>query len=604
MSGRSAKRRAGLTGLLHTPSRQVAGITGAIAAAMLAVFLHGQWQAYESALARAERDTHNAAFLLAEHAAQTFDGIKETLRAVARLRNDVAKGIYRSQASIHIHLKTLHGGSAILREVGWFDAYGQRVASSRQLDPTPLSIAQQPSFLAARAEAGEHLRITAPGQMARRGDGLITLSLRLEDLNGAFAGVASGTVDPEEFAKVYRSIEMGPGAVAALIHRDGSVLVHAPEGDGVVGGTIAASALLKEHVPRAATGTYHAPSPFDGAAQIASYATIPEFGLVMKVALDRRQALAAFRHELTISSATVASLLAVLLAGSHLLIVGLRRRERLQVELAAATATANEARIEAERANSAKSAFLAHMSHELRTPLNAVIGFGQILELDFSATLTADQKEYAGHIVGSGLHLLELVNDVLDLAGVESGRLTLAPEPLVAREVLAAVSDIMGPVAAKAAVTLETTETEPSPALQADSTRLRQALINLVSNAVKYNKPGGKVVLAAQARPGQRVRFAVQDTGKGIEPHRQADLFEPFRRLGAEYTSVEGTGLGLALTKRLVEAMGGAIGFTSEPGSGSRFWIELPAGPAAQHAEEPELEEDRGRSLRAAGGRR
>jgi signal transduction histidine kinase len=576
---------AGRRPLLDTPSRQVAGAALAIAAAILVLFALAQWQSYERTLARAERDTRNAALLLAEHAARTFDGIEDTLRAVGRLRGDVVRGIYRSQASIHIHLKTLQGGSPILREVGWFDAYGERVATSRQLDPPRISVAEDELFLALRDSRTRDLHVSAPVLAANGAAWEIGVSLRLENLDGSFAGVAAGTIDPEEFAKLYRALDLGPGMSATLLRRDGVVLAHAPDASGVLGRSVAGTALFHEHLARAPSGTYHGGDVFERTAQIASYASIPgsDAGFVISVGVSRAHALAEFWPSLSLHGSAAALVLFMLFIGTRQLVVGLRRRERLQADLARATAAADAARVEAERANCAKSAFLAHMSHELRTPLNAIMGFGQMLELDYPGTLTPGQKEYAGHIVNSGQHLLELVNEVLDLAGVESGRLMLNVESLAAGDVFAAVADIVTPVAAKAGVTLRFERAAEAPLVRADALRLRQSLINLVSNAVKYNERGGAVTVRVRKRSDSRIRFIVSDTGKGIAPERRADLFEPFRRLGAEYTAVEGTGLGLALTKRLVEAMGGSVGFVSELGRGSSFWIDLPAdsSPAA-----------------------
>jgi CheY-like chemotaxis protein len=262
------------------------------------------------------------------------------------------------------------------------------------------------------------------------------------------------------------------------------------------------------------------------------------------------------------------------------------RRERLQAELAEATAIAKAARAEAETANRAKSDFLARMSHELRTPLNAVIGFAQMLELDPSQTLTDKQREYGRYILRGGEHLLKLVNEVLDLAGVEAGRLSMSIERVFVVEALAGIDEIMRPVADKAGVTFAVASSAGLPDVRADSLRLRQVLINLVANAIKYNRQGGAVTVSAMPRVDGRMRFVVSDTGHGIPAGRQTDLFEPFHRLGAEYTAVEGTGLGLALAKRLVEAMHGTIGFSSEPGRGSTFWIELPVETAPAAAAE------------------
>ena len=299
-----------------------------------------------------------------------------------------------------------------------------------------------------------------------------------------------------------------------------------------------------------------------------------------------RDALAGFLHNLVVAGLQVIFAIVVLGAGTWLIVLGLRRRERLQADLSRATSQANAARAEAEKANRAKSGFLARMSHELRTPLNAVIGFGQMLELDLPRTLTAQQRGYCRDVVTSGEHLLKLVNDVLDLSGIEAGRISLAPEQLPVDEVLGTVAEIMLPVAMKAGIRLEVKQSD-TPDVRADDLRLRQSLINLVANAVKYSREGGTVVLSALAL-NDRVRLVVTDAGCGIPAARQAELFEPFHRLGAEYTAVEGTGLGLALAKRLVEAMGGSVGFVSTVGEGSTFWIDLPSIPRAIEPAMPE----------------
>jgi protein-histidine pros-kinase len=246
------------------------------------------------------------------------------------------------------------------------------------------------------------------------------------------------------------------------------------------------------------------------------------------------------------------------------------QRRRIEHELV-------RARQEEQAASRAKSDFLSSMSHELRTPLNAVIGFAQILEMEGKDALTARQREYLDYIRGGGEHLLKLVNEVLDLSKIEAGRLNLAIEPVNVFDALEQIHQTMLPLADKAGIRFDLLPPEEIADVKADRLRLHQVLLNLVSNAIKYNRPGGRVALTARAAAGDRIEFVVTDTGLGISPERQKNLFQPFQRLGAEHSSVEGTGLGLSLSRRLVEAMGGAIGLTSELGQGSRVWFELPA---------------------------
>jgi len=257
------------------------------------------------------------------------------------------------------------------------------------------------------------------------------------------------------------------------------------------------------------------------------------------------------------------------------------RREAEDI-VRAARDDAEQARDVAIRADRAKSEFLSRMSHELRTPLNAVLGFAQLLEL---ADLEEEDADSVAFIMSGGRHLLGLINDVLDIARIESGRLSLSLEPIGLPEVVSHSLDLVRPAAADRALVLHVAPMQ-GLFVAADRLRLTQVLVNLLSNAVKYNRAGGRIDIdCARLDSGDAsgrsehgwLRLSVTDTGLGIDESHLQDVFTPFERLGAERTSVEGTGIGLSLSKTLVEAMGGSLGLTSVVGQGSTFYVELPA---------------------------
>jgi protein-histidine pros-kinase len=690
--GRATDTQTGATlRLTSTPRHLVLMAVVALACAILGSFAYDQYQRYDEALALADRDTRNAAILLAESTARTFDAIGESLGAAAALHGDVAAGRYTDPSIVHELLREIQAGVPVLRAIGWTDAEGNLVASSVYRDPPPLNVGDRQHFIVPRDTPRGGIYIGAPVKSRLTGEWIINVSLRLETPDGKFAGVAVGVIDPDYFASVYRSIELGPSRIAALYRRDGLILARDPPLDQRLGQSVATAEWFRDQVPNAPVGTFHGPNIFDGRERVVSYARIADGGEVVSVSVLRSGVLANFYRDLKHRGIRLAITLLGLCAGAWLLASELERRRRadrkfralleaaadsvaivdqtgrialvnaqaeslfgygraellgrnvevlmpqryhdrhgayiaqylmnprsramgkglelmgrrkdgtefpIEVSLSpllseegllvsavirditqrkAEEAELIKARQAAELASAAKSDFLSSMSHELRTPLSAVIGFSQLLELDRERNLTEKQREYVRYIITSGNHLLDLVNQVLDLAGIEAGRLKLSPERVVVRTVFEEVRHTMLPLAQKAGIALEARAPEVLADIHADALRLRQILLNLVSNAIKYNRAGGAVSLSALSVPGERVRLLVADTGMGIAPERHAELFMPFQRLGAELSGVEGTGIGLALSRRLVEAMSGSIGFSSERGTGSTFWVELPA---------------------------
>ena len=253
--------------------------------------------------------------------------------------------------------------------------------------------------------------------------------------------------------------------------------------------------------------------------------------------------------------------------------------QKTNVELEAAKSTA-------EKANLAKSDFLSSMSHELRSPLNAILGFAQLME-SASPLPTDSQKESIAQILQAGWHLLKLINEILDLAVIEAGRVSLSTEPVSLADVMSECQTMLEPEAQLRGIGMSFPVFEIPIFVSADRTRLKQVVINLLSNAIKYNTEQGKVVVECSTSTStpERTRISVTDSGAGLSPEKVAQLFQPFNRLGQEAVGgVEGTGIGLVVTKRLVELMGGLLGVESTPGTGSVFWFELLSSAAPQLA--------------------
>jgi PAS domain S-box-containing protein len=261
-------------------------------------------------------------------------------------------------------------------------------------------------------------------------------------------------------------------------------------------------------------------------------------------------------------------------------------RKRFEQTLQETNAELESAKSAAEKANLAKSDFLSSMSHELRSPLNAILGFAQLLE-STSPLQRASQTESVAQILKAGWHLLKLINEILDLAVVESGKLQISLEPVSLAEVISECKGMMDPQAQQRGISMAFPRLDSPYYVAADRTRVKQVLINLLSNAIKYNRERGTVEVSCSATSPQRTRVSVRDTGAGLPPEKLTQLFQPFNRLGQESNAEEGTGIGLVMTKRLVELMGGLVGVESSVGAGSAFWFELSSAAA------PELAADR-----------
>ena len=266
------------------------------------------------------------------------------------------------------------------------------------------------------------------------------------------------------------------------------------------------------------------------------------------------------------------------------LLIGADNSVRKQVE-----AELTNAMAAAEKANLAKSDFLSSMSHELRSPLNAILGFAQLMESG-TPLPTPSQTASIAQILQAGWYLLELINEILDLALIESGKLSLSVEPMSLTDVILECQTMIEPQTKKSGIRMHFTGFEIPYFVNADRTRVKQVLINLLTNAIKYNRAQGSVEVTCHTNIAERIRISVRDTGEGLSPEKLAQLFQPFNRLGQEASAEEGTGIGLVVSKRLVELMGGEIGVESTVGVGCVFWIELNLSSAPQliiDADEP-----------------
>lgn len=246
-------------------------------------------------------------------------------------------------------------------------------------------------------------------------------------------------------------------------------------------------------------------------------------------------------------------------------------------EMKASNEALSKAKTEAEQASMAKSEFLSSMSHELRTPMNSILGFAQILTLQANDPLSSKQRSCVDQILRGGTHLLELIDQVLELNKIEAGKFPLNIDHMPVRSILDESLGLVMARAEKEGVEIRDLSVESDlPFLWTDRTRLTQALLNLLSNAIKYNREGGTVTIRCTELPEKMLRISVADNGLGIPAERQEHLFKPFERLGRETGMIEGTGIGLTITKQIVELLGGQVGYESEEGKGSEFWVEIP----------------------------
>ena len=552
----------------------------------LAVLGHDAFRAWETrsvAIAQVRREAENLAWGGSQQAEGSFRLINAILSGlVERVQVD---GIGTTQLErLRANMTNRLANVRLLEDLVLVDQHGVAVVDGQPVTP-PIRLGDRSYFTYLQDHEDATPFIGEPVVSRMTGRQIIPVAQRINRPDGSFAGVLVATIDVPFFLDFYRTFNLGRTSTVSLVHRDGRVLIRQPSitREDSAEGIRKRAAFLSTTPSQTTEVTFLS----DGVERIISYRAVAGYPLVFAVALGKEEQLANWKTNTT--QHLLGTTLLILLLGlfGSRLAAEMRRAAELHRQNALAAAANNEdlsrlsrhlakARDRAEAASRAKSRFLAGMSHELRTPLNGVLGYASLLRSE--GGLTPVQTTRLDAMLQAGKHLLEMITCVLDLSEIEAGHVELRKVVFDARAVAEACLDLVRPGADAKGLTLGVVVQAGTPTtLLTDPTRLRQVLLNLLGNAVKFTGQGGVEVRLRRATDPALLRVEVWDTGPGIPPEQRSHLFQDFVRLDhARTNSIEGAGLGLALSNGIAQLMGGPLHYEDNPAGGSIFSLELP----------------------------
>ncbi|HEX9466739.1 MAG TPA: ATP-binding protein [Alphaproteobacteria bacterium] len=567
----------------HQPRRVLLVVGGLLVAVLLTVALATIWTTREKELADAERDLARQSLTLAEQTARTIQSLDLMLTGLGeRFATEgiaTASEVRRYLASQDIHelLADKLRDAPHIDALIILDTEGKLVNFSRTWPIPALDLSDRNYFTAPRDNPNQGPYISEPIYSRAAGVWTIYMSRRMSGPNGEFIGVLTGAMQTKYFEEFYRAISPGERGSITLFRRDGTLLVRYPSSEALVGRSFASRPLFEQALVKADSAIiYTSGKSVDGTPRIMSAHVVRNYPLVVNVTNAESDVLAGWHRQTSVILTVTASAIVLIILSGLLL----NRHFDLQARIAESQAErehADRARAIAEAANKAKSSFLANMSHELRTPLNAIIGFTDMLSGSYFGPLNGKQAEYVRDIGASGHHLLDLINTVLDMSKIEAGRYEMSEEPVDIGAIFDETCTFLRLRAKEGEIKLEAHVPEDLPLVRVDRRALLQVMVNLAGNAVNFTGPGGRVTLGAGPDADGGVVLTVADTGAGIDPRAIPHLFEPFQRSDARLSRKSGgSGLGLSISKMLVEQHDGTLLIDSTLKVGTTLTVRLP----------------------------